>query len=323
MRSTEAPVTALPPTDVAPDRAPRLGECLNCGAALVGPFCASCGQRDIPPHPSMRELVVDAFHELSGWDGRLSATLRALVRRPGFLTQEFLEGRRSRYLSPLRLYLAASVGYFLLAATAPNVRLPSGQVVAPGVQVGVTTRDRPPVSRPERVGAAARQSLESGDTLTAAERAQALEDIARAPSVFQPFLRRSVEDPAGFRRGIIETMPRMLFVLLPVFAAVLALFYRGRKYPAHLYFAIHLHSYIFFALATTELLKFTRVTMLVAVASFIAIASIPIHATLAFRRVYGGSIGVTLLKEVAIGAIYGVASFVALLATVYWVSIAG
>jgi hypothetical protein len=40
--------------------------CLNCGAPLAGPFCAECGQRDVPPYPSVRELVVDAFWELSG-----------------------------------------------------------------------------------------------------------------------------------------------------------------------------------------------------------------------------------------------------------------
>ena len=37
-------------------------------------------------------------------------------------------------------------------------------------------------------------------------------------ALMQPFLRRAVEDPGGFKRGLLETMPRMLFALLPVFA---------------------------------------------------------------------------------------------------------
>src|ERR1051325_6095498 len=75
-------------------RASGSAQCLNWGARLPGPFWAECGQRDIPPYPSMRDLAVDAVAEFSGWDGRLLNTVRALVLRPGLLTHEFLEGRR-------------------------------------------------------------------------------------------------------------------------------------------------------------------------------------------------------------------------------------
>jgi hypothetical protein len=297
----------------------RSSACLNCGMPLTGAFCAGCGQRDIPPYPSVRELAMDAISEFSGWDGRLASTLRALVRRPGMLTHEFLEGRRARYISPLRVYLIASLVYFVLAASAPDVRMESGKTL--GLRVGLKPMPTTPASRPERVANAATGSLE-GEALTPAERDAALEDIARAPAVMRPFLRRAVEDPGGFRRGVLQTMPRMLFVLLPIFAGIVALFYRGRKYPEHLYFAIHLHAFIFLALALSELMKFTQLPALVVVASTIAVIWIPIYATLAFRRVYGGSLGRTLMKEMAIGAIYVVTTVVAFIVMIYWVSIA-
>jgi len=297
--------------------------CLNCGALLTGTFCAACGQRDIPPYPSVRELVVDAAAEFSGWDGRLATTLRDLVRHPGRLTHEFLEGRRVRYISPIRLYLVASLVYFLLAASAPDVRLESGKTMLMGLHVGTTTtNENQSASRPERVGMAARQSLENQQVLTPAERDSALKDIERAPAVMRPFLRRAVEDPGGFKRRLLETMPRMLFVLLPVFAGILALFYRGRKYPEHLYFAIHLHAFIFLALAVAALAKFTQLPLLAIAASLIVLIWIPVYATLAFRRVYGGSLSRTLMKELAIAAIYCVAAAIGFVATIYWVSIA-
>jgi hypothetical protein len=295
--------------------------CLNCGAWLAGRFCAGCGQRDIPPYPSVRELAMDAVSEFSGWDGRLATTLRALVRRPGELTREFLEGRRARYISPLRLYLIASLVYFVLAAAAPNVRL-EGKTW--GVRIGL--RPMPgsvAASRPERVGQAASRALESEEAVSPAVRDSVLKEIAEAPAVMQPFLRRVVEDPAGFQRGVLETMPRMLFTLLPVFAGIVALFYRGRKYPEHLYFAIHFHAFVFLALAVTQLVKFTQVPFLVLLTSMVALLWIPIYATLAFRRVYGGSLGVTLMKEVGIGAIYAVTAVVAFVLMISWVSIAG
>ena len=106
----------------------------------------------------------------------------------------------------------------------------------------------------------------------------------------RPFLRKAVADPTGFKRGILENMPRMLFALLPVFAAIVALFYRRRKFPEHLYFAIHLHAFIFLSLSVVGLARFTRVPALVGTVAFVSLLWIPIYATLAFRRVYGESV---------------------------------
>jgi hypothetical protein len=301
----------------------RASACLNCGAPLAGAFCADCGQRDIPPYPSVRELVVDAAAEFSGWDGRLATSLRDLVLRPGMLTREFLEGRRVRYISPLRLYLMASLVYFLLAAGAPDLKLGSGDKALLGLRVGsTTTHNNPPAAGPERVANAARESIEKPEILDPAEKAAALQDISRAPAVLRPLLRRAIEDPRGLKRRLIETMPRMLFVLLPIFAGILALFYRGRNYPEHLYFAIHLHAFIFLALLVGQLTKYTRIPILAACASLIALVWIPIYATIAFRRVYGGSLSRTLAKEVAIGVIYSVAAAAGFIVMIYWVSIA-
>ena len=118
----------------------RPAACLNCGTPLSGAFCAACGQRDVPAYPTVRELAKDAFSELSGWDGRFAVTLRRLIGRPGMLTREFLEGRRARYVSPLRLYLVASVAYFVVASAAPDVDPPSRDVIADrGLDVRVNT----------------------------------------------------------------------------------------------------------------------------------------------------------------------------------------
>jgi len=293
----------------------RSTACLNCSAQLTGPFCAACGQRDIPPYPSTRELVVDAFWELSGWDGRFATTVRALVQKPGMLTREFLEGRRARFLSPLRLYLLASLAYFVVASAAPQAKLPGKNA---GLNVTATTTK----SRPERVADAVSGSLDKGPALTSAERDAALKDLERAPALMRPTLRKAIADPVGFKRGIAATMPRMLFALLPIFAAIVAIFYRGRKYPEHLYFAIHLHAFMFLALGVAELTKFTRVPPIIATVGLIAVLWIPVYATLAFRRVYGGSMAMTLAKEIAIGTIYFAVSVVAFILMIYWVSLA-
>jgi hypothetical protein len=310
------------PTEAASQwrNAERSARCLNCGSPLTGPFCAACGQRDIPPYPSVRELAIDAVSEFSGWDGRLLNTLRTLLLRPGVLTHEFLEGRRVRYISPLRLYLSASLVYFLLSAAAPEIRLSNGRALS-GIQVGVSTGAASSTA-PQRVATAANDALGRGQPITEAERQEALKDIERAPKLMQPFLRRVVGDPNGFKHGLLETMPKMLFVLLPVFAGIVALFYHGRKYPEHLYFAIHLHAFIFIALSLSLLAKFPGWIPLAIVAAVACVIWIPIYATTAFMRVYGQSLPSTLIKEIGIAVLYAIVSVAALIVTLYWVSLA-
>ena len=62
----------------------------------------------------MRRLIRDFFAEQVGVDAKVPRSVRALVAKPGYLTEEYLGGRRARWVSPLKLYLSASVLYFLL-----------------------------------------------------------------------------------------------------------------------------------------------------------------------------------------------------------------
>jgi hypothetical protein len=132
-----------------------------------------------------------------------------------------------------------------------------------------------------------------------------------------------VTDPAGFRRAILEALPRMLFVLLPGFAGIVALFYRGRKYPEHLYFAIHVHAFAFLSLALIQLAKFTQTPGIVAVVAVTAFLAIPVYGTVALRHTHGGSVIRTVTKEVGIGGIYFLTSIIAFITMVYVVSLFG
>src|SRR5690242_8397814 len=91
-------------------------ECLNCGTELHGDFCAACGQKATHANPTFHDLLHEFTHELLHIDGRLWTSLRLLFTRPGFLTREYVAGRRAPYVPPLRLYLICSVAYFALAA---------------------------------------------------------------------------------------------------------------------------------------------------------------------------------------------------------------
>jgi hypothetical protein len=100
-----------------------ISECANCGESLGGAFCHRCGQKATGTDIRLYDLFHEAFHELAHVDGKTLRTLRLLVTEPGRLTTEFLAGRRTHYIKPLRLYLTCSVVFFALTALVPDTSL--------------------------------------------------------------------------------------------------------------------------------------------------------------------------------------------------------
>lgn len=100
--------------------------CPNCEAELRGPYCHDCGQKAASLHLGLHHFLHDATHEFLHLDGKIWRTVKLLVTRPGFLTQEFLAGRRARYITPMRMYLTFSVLFFALAALLPQTIVRAG-----------------------------------------------------------------------------------------------------------------------------------------------------------------------------------------------------
>ena len=122
------------PAELAPD-APQ-GVCANCSTPLQGPVCHQCGQLADEYHRPVRGLVGELIEGLLALDGRVARTLPNLLARPGRITRDYLKGRRARYMPPFRLYIVASLIFFLLV---PGVDQVSGGLSygAPGVSGAV------------------------------------------------------------------------------------------------------------------------------------------------------------------------------------------
>jgi hypothetical protein len=273
--------------------------CLNCDAPLAGPFCSRCGQRALPAHPTMRELAGDALAELFGWDGKLASTLRLLFGRPGELTRALLNGQRTKHVPPVRLYLACSVLYFVVAAAAPVPDM--GAALEAG---GESVPARAAAQSPGDVALAKAVSVGLAG-LSAEERKAAEERIAALPGFIRPLLRTMAADPVALNRSISEAMPRALFALIPLFAVILGFFYRGRSYPDHLYFAVHLQAFVFLVLTLQTATLYTRWLTLFGVTQTVGRVWIAVYAVIAQRRIYGGSWLATVLKGGGVAALYG------------------
>ena len=88
--------------------------CLNCNATVVGRFCHECGQENIEPKESFFHLLKHLiFHEFH-YDGKFISTVHHLLLKPGFLSSEYLIGKRTKYLDPIRMYIFISAFFFLV-----------------------------------------------------------------------------------------------------------------------------------------------------------------------------------------------------------------
>lgn len=78
--------------------------CLNCGAAQTGPYCAECGQR-AHVHRTLGAFFHDLVHGVLHFEGKVWHTLPLLAWRPGELTRRYIDGQRARFVSPIALFL--------------------------------------------------------------------------------------------------------------------------------------------------------------------------------------------------------------------------
>lgn len=79
--------------------------CANCETPLIGTYCHACGQVAEDFHRSSWKLLVEAVESLLHLDGRLVKTMPNLLKHPGQLTRDYLDGKRAWQVQPFRMFL--------------------------------------------------------------------------------------------------------------------------------------------------------------------------------------------------------------------------
>lgn len=94
--------------------------CLNCGTTVHGKYCHVCGQENTEPKETFWGMVTHFFNDITHFDGKFFTTLKDLLFRPGFLSTEYMKGRRMSYLNPVRMYVFTSAIFFLIFFSISN-----------------------------------------------------------------------------------------------------------------------------------------------------------------------------------------------------------
>jgi hypothetical protein len=245
--------------------------CRNCGASAPGSFCAACGQTTTLHPPTVREFVHEFINHTIAFEGSLWRTLVALLLRPGLLTVEYFAGRRQRYIAPLRLYLTVSLVFFAFGVS------PSGDISFGNQAIRFSTA--PQATDQVVIGPRKPTDFKTG--------------VPTLDRLFERFAAMPAADrDAKLREGMHRNLPYALIVLVPVLALFLKVAYRGRHrlYGEHLVFAFHAQTtWFLYALLS-------RIPLGELYASAIELLFL-VQLAISLRRVYGGRIVFTILRE--------------------------
>ena len=264
-----------------------MGQCPNCEAQLSEPlprFCHACGQETNIKPPPVAEFLQQFSGTYFATEGALWRTFKLLLSRPGELTAQYLNGRRKRYVLPLRLFLSLTLVMLVTVRILGAIQLSALE----DPELARSLSERPSqVSLdmgPVRAGVHDGAFYCEGMPPWLCQRIKGKLDTSTAELLQQV---ERVNDRIASYAGVV------MFVLLPGFALGLALLfrYRGFSYTEHLVFALHLHAF-WFLMAAVMMVGLTWFEPL----AWLALLAMPAHAAMAFRRVYGGNLWLLSLR---------------------------
>ena len=314
-----------------------LHDCPNCGTAFQGHFCPNCGQSTTEFDRPFGFVFYDFMGNLFSFDSRFFRTFRFLALRPGFLTAEFLRGRRERYAPPFRIFIFLSFILFLMlqvltdrALEQPgttnglpdSVQVTDSVDIDPGKLVWVKTLAEPD-SVQHQAGSPADSLLASSGSVeqrmkTIASRMQHKADRSDDPDQRKmiQIMVNVLNAPRQMAANILKYLSWAFFAMLPVFALLLALIYLRRRqhFIRYLVFSVHVHSFVFLLhiLLVLSVLLFHHLPGWI---YLLALLLIQLYIYLALKRFYGQGYLKTAFKFLLMGFLYATI----LSATTVWV----
>jgi len=323
--------------------------CLNCGHAIEERFCTHCGQENLEPKESFGHLISHFFEDLTHFDGKFFTTVKDLLLRPGFLTREYVAGKRMSYLNPIRMYIFISAMFFLALFAGNNEKQEeqvdhTHAVNAYRQQLADSLRTAKADSLQRMINKALAEHIDTSklksnnESLTLAYGSagtvvidiienkyntrreydsiqRTLPDSSRDNAISRWIVHNNIREKElhggkGKLRlevDIRHDIPKIMFILLPLFALYVGWFYNRRKYyyVNHVIFSVHFHCFVFLLFLFFLLLnaiipwEWTGV-ILTAIAPIVAF----IYLVAALHGMYGQSFWVSLGKAVAISLIY-------------------
>jgi hypothetical protein len=282
--------------------------CSNCGTTLIGDFCQTCGQkRFVESDRRFGHLLSQFAASATDLDGRFWRTIRALVFQPGLLSREYFDGRRARWISPVSLFLAVSVVYFVAPSLGGDLTLQFNQQVSGNIRQLALGPDE---SLTEQQLASAGQFYSPLTARWIEKRVGQRDEAARAASAGGPSRPSMASGTPGHLPGesgysyrdyrlaydakANDVSKALVILHVPIAALALMLMFAGQRryYAEHFVFALHYLS--FWMLSLQVVLQLSNLLNLLPAGlhppdeayDWLMRTLLPAYAVLAVRRAY-------------------------------------
>ena len=258
-------------------------------------YCYNCGQENHDKRVTVGLLVKDLLAESWTLDNKALKSLWPLITKPGFLTREFMNGKRVSYNKPLRLYLFISFVYFLLS----NVVGGGGETVLQLGGADSTATEQPYINLTTQPT--------NNDTVLAPENSLTSYLRSKEKAV------NEVENRLRMKQQIEDNWPLFFFALIPALALwMYILFYKKEYfYVDSFVFSLHGQTFVFVLMCFLLIIeRFTasdmpRLAMAVGVFAYFVVAA---------KRVYEVSYGGAIVRLIGVGLLHILTALVFLVA---------
>jgi hypothetical protein len=307
----------------------KTASCPNCHTVFADEqsnFCAHCGQENHTHKLPVKHFLMELVESFTHFDTKFVATFKDLIFTPGLVIQNFNDNKRTRYVPPIRIYAFTSFAFFLFF----NFMV-GGEIEGISVKVK-TTPNKAPASSVNIFGTNTKM-----DTLTSREFSDSpsltnelIDSTLRSKNIPTNWLNtRIIHTTIKLNKGelavtdlykkFIKYITYSVFILMPIFALLMMLFYRKRNYyySEFLVFSIYFHTLLFGAFSFLMLLiGFTPLDYKLNKVVVILFLGMSIYLGLALKRVFGDSTTKTVLKTVLLSLVYAFLLLVSIISLV-------
>ncbi len=285
-------------------------QCPNCSTPLSGAFCYQCGQKQKGADRYLWEILNEAFEGIFSWNSKAWLTTASMFFKPGFLTAEHFAGRRARYVSPLRLYIITSVGFFL-TLTLINFFGNSSQSIdeqgATQIQKEVSQERETSAGHGDGRDGNSKSDVPNTDesSVTISADLPFISDD-KEKELADKATKLALSNPRELASKIIDSLPAISFILLPLYALTFKLFFLKAKryYAQHMVLALHTGSFFFAAYTIMIIGQQTLGLQQQNWYPFVFVIWSNLYLLFSLKRVFAQGWGITIVKSFGIGWIY-------------------
>lgn len=325
-------------------------KCLNCDNPVTQRFCGMCGQENIEHQDNFWHLFVHFFNDITHYDSKLLSSLKLLITSPGYLTTEFILGKRKRYLEPIKMYVFISFVCFLTIGYVSSLSVhdlkvkskwstPSPEMIERYATTGIDSlvfdelggkllhysnpffSDKPQTIYFEKGSSFFDNEISFSSVFKGDEEHRSFKQKfdgyigAKIMRIVKKY--GTNEASAKLIKNLLINLPKMFFLLLPLFAFILTLLYKKQKkyFIDHAIFSIHFHCFLFivFIVLSPVVWYFNHWAI------YALLLTMPlVYLFFAMRKVYAQSLGKTVLKFALQTSLYGLCLLIVLVVNFMW-----